>query len=95
MESKLQKVYLTCYNLLIAQDLWQAHYQILSIIFLKELMKLNENTGTMIKNVKLAELHTKCNCFLECTNFKDVLIEYNCLCYNKNYEQKFDEKLKE
>ena len=36
-----------------------------------------------------------CNCFLECTNFKDVLIEYNCLCYNKNYEQKFDEKLKE
>ena len=49
----------------------------------------------MIKNVKLAELHTKCNCFLECTNFKDVLIEYNCLCYNKNYEQKFDEKLKE
>ena len=60
MERKLQKVYLTCYNLLIAQDLWQAHYQILSIIFLKEFMKLNENTGTMIKNVKLAELHTKC-----------------------------------
>ena len=60
MERKLQKVYLTCYNLLIAQDLWQAHYQILSIIFLKELMKLNENTGTMIKNVKLAELHMKC-----------------------------------
>ena len=24
------------YNLLIAQDLWQAHYQILSIILLKE-----------------------------------------------------------
>ena len=36
-----------------------------------------------------------CNCFLECTNFKDDLIEYKCLCYNKNYQQKLDEKLKE
>ena len=60
MERKLQKVYLTCYNLLITQDLWQAHYQILSIIFLKEFMKLNKNTGAMVKNVKLTELHMKC-----------------------------------
>ena len=29
---KLQKIYPSYYNLLIAQDLWQAHYQILSII---------------------------------------------------------------
>ena len=28
-------------------------------------------------------------------NFKDDLIEYKCLCSNKNYQQKFDEKLKE
>ena len=35
------------------------------------------------------------DCFLEYTNFKDNLIEYKCLCYNKNYQQKFDEKLKE
>ena len=35
-----------------------------------------------------------CKCFLECTNFKDDLIEYKCLCCNKNYQQKFDEKLK-
>ena len=33
---KIQKIYLTNYNLLIAQDLWQAHYQILLTIFLKE-----------------------------------------------------------
>ena len=33
---KIQKLYLTNYNLLIAQDLWQAHYQIFLIIFLKE-----------------------------------------------------------
>ena len=37
-------------------NLWQAHYQISLIIFLKEFIKLNVNTGTMIKNVKLAKL---------------------------------------
>ena len=44
MEKKLQKAYLIDYNLLIAQDLWQGHYQIISIIM-----------GTMVKNVKLVE----------------------------------------
>ena len=27
-----------------------------------------------------------CDCFLECTNVKDDLIEYKCLCCNKNYQ---------
>ena len=36
-----------------------------------------------------------CHCFLEYTNFKDDLIEYKGLCCNKNYQCKFDEKLKE
>ena len=36
-----------------------------------------------------------CHCFLEYTNFKDDLIKYKCLCCNKNYQQKFDEKLME
>ena len=57
MEKKLQKLYLTYYNLLIVQDLWQAHYQILSIIFLKEFIELSINTDTIIKNVKLMELN--------------------------------------
>ena len=35
-----------------------------------------------------------CDCFLEYSNFNDDLIEYKCLCCNKNYKQKFDEKLK-
>ena len=35
------------------------------------------------------------NYVLEYTNFKDDLIEYKCLCCNKNYQHKFDEKLKE
>ena len=36
-----------------------------------------------------------CDYFLEYTNFNDDLIEYKCLCSNKNYQQKFDKKLKE
>ena len=58
-DKKSQKLYLTDYNLLIAQDLWQVHYQILLIILLKEFIKLNVNTDTLIKNVKLAESNTK------------------------------------
>ena len=56
MKEKSQKIQLTYYNLLKAQYLWQAHYQILSVIFLKESIKLNINLDTTIKNVKLAEL---------------------------------------
>ena len=57
MEKKLQKIYLTYYNLLIVQDLWQAHYQILSIIFLKEFIELNVNLDRMVKNVKHLKLN--------------------------------------
>ena len=39
-----------------AQDLLQAHYQISSIILVKEFIELNVNTDTMIKNVKHVEL---------------------------------------
>ena len=35
-----------------------------------------------------------CDCFLEYTNFKDDSIEYKYLCCNKNYQRKFDEKLR-
>ena len=40
----------------------------------------------MIKNMKI----TKSN-----INIATNLIEYNCLCCHKNYQQRFDEKLKE
>ena len=49
MEKMLQKIYPTYFNLLMAQDLWQVHYQILSII-------LNVISVMMIKNVKHVEL---------------------------------------
>ena len=41
------------------QDLWQAHYQIFLIILLKELIKLNVNTDTVIQNVKFVESNAK------------------------------------
>ena len=31
--------------------------------------------------------YKNCDYFLEYTNFKDDLMEYKCLCYNKNYQQ--------
>ena len=40
---KLPEIYLTCYNLFIAHDLWQSRYQILSIVILKEVTELNVN----------------------------------------------------
>ena len=58
MERKLQKIYLTYYNLLIVQDLWQAHYQIFSIIFLKEFIELIVKLDRMIRNVEHLELIT-------------------------------------
>ena len=36
-----------------------------------------------------------CHCFLEYANLKDDLIEYKCLRRNKNYQHKFNGKLKE
>ena len=45
---------LTDYSLLMVQDLWLPHYQILSIIFRKEFIKSNVDTDTMTRNAKLA-----------------------------------------
>ena len=74
MEKKLPKIYLIYHNLLIAQDLWQAHYRILSLIFLKEFIELNVNTDMMINlcNCETCRIKYKCcNWFLEYTNYKD------------------------
>ena len=57
LKKKKKKKYPTYYNLLIAQDLWHAHYQMLSTIFLKEFIELNVNKDMMIKNVKLVEFN--------------------------------------
>ena len=58
MEKKSQKHNPKDYNLLIVQDLWQAYYQILFVILLREFIKSNVNMITMTKAVKLADLNT-------------------------------------
>ena len=69
--------------------LWQAHYQILKIIFLKEFIKINVSTNTMIKNVKLTELNKKiATVFLNTqtleTEFFNRKEMFSC---NKNYKK--------
>ena len=81
IENKLQEPYSTNYNLLIVQDLWQAHYQIFMIIFLKEFIKLNGNMDMIIKNAKRME--------------SNHLILYENLCCNMNYQKTFDERIKQ
>ena len=90
-ENKLKiKPYLTNSNLLMVQDLRQAH-QMLQTILLKGLIKLNANMD-IIKNVKHVELNTKITVLN--AHVKDDLILHKCLCYNRNYQTKFDTDLK-
>ena len=69
METKLQKIYLTFYSLLIAQDL------AISI------SNLFNNLSEGICRIKCK--YKYCNCFLEYTSFEDDLIEYKCLSCSK------------
>ena len=51
---------------MIEQDLWEFHYQILSIIFLKKFIELNVNSDTMIKKCETGTIKCKdCDSFLE------------------------------
>ena len=64
---------------MIAQDLWQVHYQILLITSQKEFIE-----------VKCKDY----DCFLEYKSVKDNLIKYKRLSCNKGYSKKLDKKLK-
>ena len=45
-------------------------------------------------NAKRLKLHTKiATAFLNTPNVRDNLIEYKCVCSNKNYQKEFDENL--
>ena len=59
MDKILQKKYPTYQIFLIAQNLWQPHYKILSTIFLNEFIVLNVNPEMMLKNVKDVELNIR------------------------------------
>ena len=88
MEKKLQKPYLTNYNLQI-KDIWQVYYQTLLIILLKEFIKLNVDIGMIIKKCEMCGIKSKhCMCCLEYINFKGDLIQCECLCCNKNHQKK-------
>ena len=88
MEKKLPKICLTYYNLLIVQGLWQVR----EIHGIQEINCKYRHDG---KKCETCRININiCDYFLEYTNFKDDLIEYKCLCCNKSYQQKFDEKLK-
>ena len=71
--------------------LWKAYYQILSIILLKGFIKIGVKEGIAVKKKKMEACGIKynnCECFLECVNIKDDLIEYKCLYCNKNYQKR-------
>ena len=53
------KIYLPYYNTLRTQDLWQAHYQVLSIVFLMECIELSINSGAMIKKCETCAIKYK------------------------------------
>ena len=92
---ELKKIHLTYYKFLILQDLWQSLHQILWIIFLKKFLELNVNRDMTIKKVRLVELNISIGTvFLKIKTGK-FLIENKYLFPNKNYQQKFDKKLKE
>ena len=78
------------------QDLWQGSLSNLVDNRSKGIHKIKCKHGHDDKKCETGGIKYKyCNCFLEYTNFNNDLIEYNCLCCNGNYQQTFDEKLKE
>ena len=89
-----ENITFSVYNLFIVKDLRQAHYYILIIILLKEFIKLNTNRDAFIEIVKLADYIQRLGLLSWIANFKGDLIEYKCLCCNKNHKTKFDKNLK-
>ena len=62
----------------------------------EELHRIKSKLGHDNKKCGTCGIEYKyCDCFLEYTNFKDDLIEHKCSICNKNWQIKFDEKLKE
>ena len=58
--------------------------------------KIKCKYGHNDKKFETCRIKHKCfDCSLQYKEFKDDLTEYKCLCFNKIYQQQFDEKLKE
>ena len=54
------------------------------------LSNLSDNLAEEFHKIKCKD----CNCFLEYESVNDNLIKHKCLCCNKNYSNKIDEKFK-
>ena len=68
IEKELTRIYKNGEELI---QIWQAYYQILSIICVKEFIKLNVDMDTMINNLKISELNVSiATVFLKYTNFE-------------------------
>ena len=62
MVMRVLQMFLTKWNLLIVQDLWQVHYQILLIIMQKEFVKLNVKTAIVFLNMKNLIKYKRLSC---------------------------------
>ena len=90
MGKKLQNICLIYYNLLTAQDLWQACHEILSIVFLKKNHRIKCKYRQDEKECGTCRMKYKyCDCFLEYANFKDDLIECKCSFITKTIKNDF------
>ena len=96
MGKKLQKIYLTYYNFLVAQKFMASSLSNLVNYLSEGIHKVKCKYRRNDKKCETCRIAYEIfNCFLEYTIFEDDLIESRCLCCNKNYQQKFDGKLKE
>ena len=76
---------------MIKQDLWQAHYQILSIFFQEEfiILKIKCKYGHNDNKCETCIIKYKdCHCFHEYKNFEDDLIEYKCFVVMRNIRKR-------
>ena len=96
IKEEITKKIVIYYSFLIAQDLWQAHYPNIVNNLSEGIHRINCKLGLDDKKCETCGIKYKyCNCFLEYKNLADGLIEYRYSCCNKNYQHKFDEKLKD
>ena len=88
IEKKLQKPNPTDYQFI---DSARSMTSALSIFFsnlAEQIHKIRCKYGRNDKKFETCEIRYKdCNFFLEYTKFKNDLIEYNCLCCNKNFKK--------
>ena len=80
---------------MIAQDLWQAHDQILLKSFSVGIHKIKCKYGHDDKKCEALGIKYKdCERCFGYKNVKDYLMKYKCSCHNRIYSKMFDEKLK-